>query len=768
MNSNIGHKNPTHINPINYLINYNINYQNQKNNTILYPNNDSNKPNINLNSLNPTTISISSKNNFDKKYNYMNPQSKIIQGPEINQNNLNNINFNTNPYLNQNQNTYINNNNKNYINPSNQNISDNNINPLNQKPFISKNINMNPPSDNPFLNANNNINPTNQNKDIQNNNMNNPSQNTFISNNINMNPPSGNPFSNANNNINPTNQNKDIHNNNMNNPSQNTFISNNINMNPPSGNPFLNANNNTNPSNQNQYTINNNINPSSQNQNINVINPNSSNSNYNIANNSTYLNPPSGTKNMIPSNQNEYISNNNIIPQNQNPSQNEDKKIIEKKENDSYKNDMITPGGEDEEALEKYYKDLENETKEDNNNNSNNNNSNNNNNKDNKDNQQSQRQNENNNNNHDLDMVSSFSFSQLKKASLVALENVGNSTYMSAVARILSNIKSIVKHYLKEKDNIKTKVQDMPLSYAFSRLIFHLYPYPQDDLKKTYSIKSFHKISLYLNPIFRGNSTKNAIDFINFLLVYLHEEDKNFLNEKNIKDNKDNAQEINSDLNSYFHFLEKNNNSIIFNTFGWINKKNKKCQRCSEEKITYQNYFTFDLDIKNAVNDCTPKGPPLNIYECIQYATKKKTFENKYCESCKEKQVLESENSIVISPNYFIFILRLNDDGFKTINKLESKFGGISIEEKLMLSDIIKDQNINNNYKLVGMVVYYFNIVNGQNIIEYKTYCSSPIDNKWYKYDNDEKYNISKINLNEILKPSKSYPVILIYKAIKN
>lgn len=70
----------------------------------------------------------------------------------------------------------------------------------------------------------------------------------------------------------------------------------------------------------------------------------------------------------------------------------------------------------------------------------------------------------------------------------------------------------------------------MPMSYAFSRLIFHLYPFTQDDLKKSYSLKSFHQISIYLNPIFKGTSTKNSIDFMIYALERLHNERINLIN----------------------------------------------------------------------------------------------------------------------------------------------------------------------------------------------------------------------------------------------
>ena len=371
-----------------------------------------------------------------------------------------------------------------------------------------------------------------------------------------------------------------------------------------------------------------------------------------------------------------------------------------------------------------------------------------------------------NNNNNSLNMNSSLIIRQYKNQPTVALKNVGNSTYMSAVLRILSNIRNIVNYYMSKKDIIKEKIQDIPLSYAFSRLLLHLYP--KDDLEKEYSLEIFHNISINLNPIFKGNSTKNAIDYLVFVLNYLHKEDKIFKNQSNINDNKNNMQLQIKDLNSYFNYLKTYENSIIFNILGWINKKLKKCNSCSDVKTTYQYYFTFDLDIKKAVNNSIMNNKNhLCIYDCILYATQKETLYNLFCEKCNDKCVFESESSIYSCPNYFVFLLRLNDDNFETINKIKEYFNGIKIEENLNLNDIIKEKNIQKkNYSLIGMVTYCFDNINGINNIEYKAYCRSHIDNNWYKYENDEKYKISQIDKSELFDSTNLFPVILIYRAI--
>ena len=111
---------------------------------------------------------------------------------------------------------------------------------------------------------------------------------------------------------------------------------------------------------------------------------------------------------------------------------------------------------------------------------------------------------------------------------------------MTAVVRIIANVKPIIIHYLNKLNDIKTKVQEIPISYALSRIVFHLYPYPQDELQNSYSISNFHKIVTFLNPHFAGTSTKDANEFLEYLLGIMHNEDLIFKKFNKIQEKMDN------------------------------------------------------------------------------------------------------------------------------------------------------------------------------------------------------------------------------------
>ena len=485
--------------------------------------------------------------------------------------------------------------------------------------------------------------------------------------------------------------------------------------------------------------------------------------NYNINNNVTTITNNYAKKNLINIDNNIdqqgqlFNNNSNVedkkingkdIANDLNPKRNYNSKIGNQREskeenNNTNNKDSVTPGGDDEQEIRNYYKYIQNEYANNNSTNTLSPNT-----------KIEKEQNELNNN--------SFSFSAFTKPSLVAIENVGNTSYMSATIRILANIEKIVKHYLKELNKITDNFQEIPLSYAFSRIIFHLYPFPQDSLKKSISLYNFYRTVLLLNKSFQGEKTKNAIDFLNFLIETLHDDDKTLQNQNN---NRDNINDKNVEFEEYANFLKQNEKSIIFDNFAWINKKVRKCTTCKEEKIKYHYYFTYELDIFDSLNNIIITGgnkKDINIFECIKHQCDKKNLYNNYCYNCKRKTNFEEESTICATPKYFIFLLSLNED--KNRQALQDSNLDFLIDNELKLNDIIKGQTINYLYEPVGKVDYYFDKK------EYISSCRNPIDNNWYKYE-DIQNKIGKVQFNKdnfkYNCKNNYFPVIVVYKIKK-
>jgi len=359
------------------------------------------------------------------------------------------------------------------------------------------------------------------------------------------------------------------------------------------------------------------------------------------------------------------------------------------------------------------------------------------------------------------DITKSFSFKDFKKPSKVSLDNDKNTTYMNCVIQCLSNFKFMICYYLNNLNKIKNKLYKMPLSYALSRIIFHLNPYPQNNLQKSFSIANFHKAVSYKNPFFSGNSEKDPIDFIVFLLEFLHEEDRN---DRNEMDQKKNNNDIipsmdNSKIYNYLNYLRENEHSIIFDNFCWINRTLKICTKCNSKFFTYQKYFTFDLklDFENINIDSINNTFNINNFEnnngnsvknILQKQMKETVNISAYCQNCKKKVEFIINKSIIYFPNALIILMKKNDKNSQLI-----------IDEKMELSN--EEETI--EYKLNGVIAYN----KLKDSFNYKAYCLNSIDSKWYKYDDtvekiDKDNFLFNNNNSEYILP----PTILFYKKI--
>lgn len=358
------------------------------------------------------------------------------------------------------------------------------------------------------------------------------------------------------------------------------------------------------------------------------------------------------------------------------------------------------------------------------------------------------------------DITKSFSFKDFKKPSKVFLDNDENTTYMFCVIQCLSNFKFMICYYLNNLNEIKNKLYKMPLSYALSRIIFHLNPYPQNNLQKSFSIANFHKAVSYKNPFFSGNSEKDPIDFIVFLLDFLHEEDRNEMGQK--RNNNDTITSMdNSKLFNYLNYLKENEHSIIFNNFCWINRTLKICTKCNSKFFNYQKYFTFDLklDFDDKNNDSINNNFHINnfinnngntIKNILQKQIKNKVTISAYCRDCKKKVEFIINKSIIYFPNAFIILMEKNNKNSQLI-----------IDEEMELSN--EEETI--KYKLNGVIAY--NKLKDIDSFNYIAYCLNSIDDIWYKYDD----TVETINKDDFLFNNNNSeciptPTILFYKKI--
>ena len=353
-----------------------------------------------------------------------------------------------------------------------------------------------------------------------------------------------------------------------------------------------------------------------------------------------------------------------------------------------------------------------------------------------------------------------FSFGSYRYPPLVILDNHGKKiTYMNTVLQCLANIRNITSEILKGYKSIEENQNKMPITFQYFRILYHLFNLDKKN-EKYYNFQIFYQIILQINPIFKGKSTKNAIDFLVFLIDKLDEENKTILNHKT--NNNILKEPEYQKFSDYLKYLKENKekDSIIFRTFAWINKKYEKCWECNIENTIFQKFFTYDLNIENAINKSIINNKKiLTIHDCIQYASENQILYNTYCKYCNKKNNKDVKSTIYMSQNVLILLLR-EIEKTKNIEDMINNDIQIQIENDIDLSDLVENENSYKHYTIHGLILYDLD----KN--EYFAYCVSPIDGNWYKYTDGDIQPVKNKNFIRQIN-YKILPVILFYRHIE-
>lgn len=344
---------------------------------------------------------------------------------------------------------------------------------------------------------------------------------------------------------------------------------------------------------------------------------------------------------------------------------------------------------------------------------------------------------------------------------LVVLLNEGNTTYIVSVLQCLRNFKHVEKYYLRQLKEIENNLNNALISYVFSRVIYNLNPSQRKDNKNCYSLKSFKKALVHSNPIFNGKSTKNAVDFLIYLLDTLHEEDKKLSHWKNeVKPYNDSLK---TDIVKFINYLKKCEKSIILDIFGYSLETTRTCWECKTINTSIQKYFTFELNFEKALNKTAlVYENEFSIKDCINYHFEKQTMYNVFCEKCEEKRDFTVELAFNFGPPSFIFILRLNDRE-DLIEKMKNNNIKIKIDEELKLDLFVKVKGESSLIYQINGAVFY----DTKKELGYIAYVRNNIDDNWYKFEKD---TVNKVKSSEVLNISNEgilLPVILFYNQIK-
>ena len=363
---------------------------------------------------------------------------------------------------------------------------------------------------------------------------------------------------------------------------------------------------------------------------------------------------------------------------------------------------------------------------------------------------------------------------------LIGLNNIGATCFINATLQCLSQTEDLTNYFLNEKnkDNIiKNNValnnqNDKQLSPYYLELINKLWDKKATE-PKSYSPNNFVKNINEMNPLFKLGEAGDSKDFIIYILDQLHQELK-----KPIK-----SQTKTPELNQYdkenaFQYFQnafQNERSIISELFFGVHESTNICLNCKQNyknkklnnPICYSygifNCLIFPLEevknmkLKKNAQITNNSINSVNIYDCFNFYQKSDLFtgDNKnYCNICNQLYDSIYTTKIYTSPNYLILII---NRGKGNIYNIKLEFSEIINITQF----IIKKDKPNIIYNLYGVVTHIGE--SGPNA-HFIASCKSPVDNKWYKY-NDAFVD----PINDVQKEVIDYgtPYILFYKKMK-
>ena len=346
----------------------------------------------------------------------------------------------------------------------------------------------------------------------------------------------------------------------------------------------------------------------------------------------------------------------------------------------------------------------------------------------------------------------------------LGLNNIGSTCYMNSTLQCLSNTGSLTRYFLKKENrsnfekqkndkNIKDKI-----SPYYADVIYHLWD--AKNKSSGFSPYEFKQKLGELNPLFAPSAAGDSKDLLNYLIMQMHEElnasktDK-IENQNVIRINQTNEQEV---LKSFYDNFTKNYNSKISNIFYGCTKSQMICQNCGIITYNFELYFflIFPLEkiktFKSLFYGINVNS--VNIFECLTEEQMPALLEG-YCNYCKRNTNLQQKTSLYTLPNYLIIILNRGRDNEFNV--------GYHIDEYIDLAYFVEFRNDIAQFYLNGVIVHLGPSGESGHFI---AYCCSPIDHKWYCYNDSIVTFCEKQNIAEQI-GAKGTPYILFYQKCK-
>jgi len=366
-----------------------------------------------------------------------------------------------------------------------------------------------------------------------------------------------------------------------------------------------------------------------------------------------------------------------------------------------------------------------------------------------------------------------------KAPTLIGLNNIGAQHIINPTLQCLSQTKQLTNYFLNSKNKEKiinnniaiNKKNDFQLSPVYLDLIQHLW---DKNGPKSYSPNSIKNIIEQMNPSFKEGQVVNPKNFIDYILMKLHQE---LYKTKNIEQNIGPLDPYNQ-KSSLMHSVNdfQRQGSIITDCFTGFNEETNECLNCKQifnsrgqnNPIRYSykifNCLLFPLEEVKKMKNNTLKSQNINInnnrvslYECFFYNQNSficKREKNKICQICKQISDSMLTTKIFTSPNILILIL---DRGKGNIYDVKLDFSeSIDITKFVIQKEVPEIK-----YNLYGVISQVGKSGSNEHYI---ASCKNPIDNKWYRYNHNFVVPISNIQ-KEVIEYGDSF--VLFYEKLQ-
>ena len=281
-----------------------------------------------------------------------------------------------------------------------------------------------------------------------------------------------------------------------------------------------------------------------------------------------------------------------------------------------------------------------------------------------------------------------------------------------------------------------------------------------------------------MNPLFKGITANDSKDLILFIFQELHKElnmpnQDNINNDSAIINSNNQIQNQTNEKAEYKRFkidYYSQNNSIIQSIFYGEQESFSCCHNCKVKIFNFNifNFLIFPLEkVRLYLISKKPNGfDKVTLEDCFDQYISEEIMSGKnqmYCNYCHTNSNYSLYNKIYKHPNVMVIILN-RGKGLE----FEVEFGfarTIKINNYINLENNPNYTNYENiEYELISIITHIGdNSMSGHFI----AYCKSPIDNKWYLYNDaivtECKYKFDELNNNSL----KMIPYVLFYQ-IKN